>query len=86
MPVSNATNRFSDRVENYVRYRPGYPPQVLETLKQECGLKREHRIADDVADRKDVRDIRAHLLVGGNKAAIGDADAGRLGVYLLAVR
>jgi SAM-dependent methyltransferase len=46
MPASNATSRFSDRVENYVHYRPGYPPQVLETLKQECGLKREHRIAD----------------------------------------
>src|SRR5436305_1598579 len=25
MPASNATSRFSDRVENYVRYRPGYP-------------------------------------------------------------
>jgi len=46
MAIANATSRFSDRVENYVRYRPGYPPQVLETLKQECGLKREHRIAD----------------------------------------
>lgn len=46
MPASNATSRFSDRVENYVRYRPGYPPQALETLEQECGLKREHRIAD----------------------------------------
>jgi len=46
MPASNATSRFSDRVENYVLYRPGYPPQVLETLKKECGLKLEHRIAD----------------------------------------
>jgi ubiquinone/menaquinone biosynthesis C-methylase UbiE len=46
MPASNATSRFSDRVENYVRYRPGYPPQVLETLKLECGLKREHLFAD----------------------------------------
>ena len=46
MPASNATSRFSDRVDNYIRYRPGYPPQVLETLKSECGLKPEHRIAD----------------------------------------
>ncbi|HEY6768925.1 MAG TPA: class I SAM-dependent methyltransferase [Candidatus Sulfotelmatobacter sp.] len=46
MPASNATSRFSDRVENYVRYRPGYPPETLETLRSECGLKREHRIAD----------------------------------------
>ena len=46
MPASNATSRFSDRVENYVRYRPGYPSEVVETLKAECGLKPEHVIAD----------------------------------------
>ena len=33
MPASNATSRFSDRVENYVRYRPGYPPEVLQALQ-----------------------------------------------------
>jgi len=46
MPASNATSRFSDRVENYVRYRPGYPPEVLDALKLECGLKPEDVIAD----------------------------------------
>ena len=46
MPASNATTRFSDRVENYVRYRPGYPPEVLQTLKGECGLTPSHIIAD----------------------------------------
>jgi SAM-dependent methyltransferase len=46
MPASNATSRFSDRVENYVRYRPGYPPEVLPALKAECGLTSEHVIAD----------------------------------------
>src|ERR1700753_852357 len=40
------TERFSDRVENYVRYRPGYPPEVLECLRRECGLRPEHVIAD----------------------------------------
>src|SRR5258707_11429741 len=40
------TARFSDRVEDYVRYRPGYPPQVLELLRAECGLKPTHVIAD----------------------------------------
>lgn len=25
--------RFFDRVENYIRYRPGYPPQVVELLR-----------------------------------------------------
>ncbi len=46
MPTSNATSRFSDRVENYVRYRPGYPPQALQVLKSECGLAPGHSMAD----------------------------------------
>jgi SAM-dependent methyltransferase len=46
MPVSNSTNRFSDRVENYVRYRPGYPSHVLDILKGECGLTTNHVVAD----------------------------------------
>ena len=40
------TARFSDRVENYVRYRPGYPPEVLELLRAECGLQPSHIVAD----------------------------------------
>jgi SAM-dependent methyltransferase len=40
------TARFSDRVENYVRYRPGYPPEVLDLLRTDCGLKPSHVIAD----------------------------------------
>jgi SAM-dependent methyltransferase len=46
MPASNATSRFSDRVENYVRYRPGYPQEVIETLKAECDLAPSHAVAD----------------------------------------
>src|SRR5271154_1834600 len=40
------TARFSDRVENYVRYRPGYPPEVLNLLRAECGLQPHHIVAD----------------------------------------
>lgn len=40
------TARFSDRVENYVRYRPGYPPEVLDLLRAQCGLRPSHIIAD----------------------------------------
>jgi ubiquinone/menaquinone biosynthesis C-methylase UbiE len=40
------TARFSDRVENYVRFRPGYPPEVLELLRAECGLRASHIVAD----------------------------------------
>lgn len=46
MPQLNATLRFSDRVENYIRYRPGYPAQVLETLRAECGLTASSSVAD----------------------------------------
>lgn len=46
MPAPNATSRFSDRVENYVRYRPGYPPEALRALQAECGLRPEHAVAD----------------------------------------
>ncbi|MFZ1917390.1 MAG: class I SAM-dependent methyltransferase [Terriglobales bacterium] len=40
------TARFSDRVDNYVHYRPGYPPQVVELLRRECGLRPSHSVAD----------------------------------------
>lgn len=46
MPASNATSRFSDRVENYVLYRPGYPPEALQALKTECSLVPSHVITD----------------------------------------
>jgi SAM-dependent methyltransferase len=46
MPAPNATSRFSDRVEHYVRYRPGYPPEALQVLKDACGLSPHHVIAD----------------------------------------
>jgi len=40
------TARFSDRVENYARYRPGYPPELLDLLRRECGLRPNHIVAD----------------------------------------
>ncbi len=41
-----STQRFSNRVENYLRYRPGYPPQIVDLLRGECGLSREAIVAD----------------------------------------
>src|ERR1051326_2623782 len=46
MPASNATQRFSSRVENYVRYRPGYPKEIVNVLNKECGLDPSWTIAD----------------------------------------
>jgi ubiquinone/menaquinone biosynthesis C-methylase UbiE len=40
------TERFSDRVENYIKYRPSYPLQVIEHLTQACGLTPQWAIAD----------------------------------------
>ena len=30
--MKDPAERFSTRVENYVKYRPGYPPAVVELL------------------------------------------------------
>ena len=46
MPASDSTTRFSTRVENYVRYRPAYPREVIALMRDECGLRPEHIIAD----------------------------------------
>ena len=40
------TKRFSNRVENYVKYRPSYPIEVLSTLKPTCGLDANSVVAD----------------------------------------
>ncbi len=46
MPASDALSRFSSRVDNYIRFRPGYPPQAVQVLHDECGLTPQHVIAD----------------------------------------
>jgi ubiquinone/menaquinone biosynthesis C-methylase UbiE len=40
------TKRFSNRVENYVRYRPSYPAEIVPFLESKLGLKKEDRIVD----------------------------------------
>jgi SAM-dependent methyltransferase len=42
----NSTERFSSRVENYVKYRPSYPAAVLELLSVRCGLAATSTVAD----------------------------------------
>ena len=37
--ASDPTRRFSSRVENYVRYRPDYPPAVLDVMREICGFR-----------------------------------------------
>ena len=46
MTFADAKQRFSNRVADYIRYRPGYPPALLDLLANECGLRRDHAVAD----------------------------------------
>ncbi len=43
---TDPTRRFSNRVEDYVRYRPGYPAEILGHLENVCGLTASWVIAD----------------------------------------
>lgn len=43
---ADPTKRFSDRVDNYVKYRPGYPDEVIAFLQNECCLSGSSVIAD----------------------------------------
>jgi len=42
----NSTTRFSNKVENYIKYRPHYPKAVIDYLKSENILKNDSVIAD----------------------------------------
>jgi len=44
--VLDPTSRFSNRVDNYVKYRPSYPPEIIPLLGSECGLTPQSVIAD----------------------------------------
>lgn len=46
MANTDPTQRFSSRVENYIRYRPTYPKAILTTLAQDCQLTSSLQIAD----------------------------------------
>ena len=42
----NSVTRFSNRVDDYVKYRPSYPPEILNPLRSNCGLTEKSVIAD----------------------------------------
>jgi SAM-dependent methyltransferase len=44
--MTEHTERFTGRVEDYERYRLRYPATVMEVLAARCGLRREHMVAD----------------------------------------
>lgn len=46
MNTLHSTERFSDRVADYVRYRPDYPPAMLDWLHREHGVTPDWQVAD----------------------------------------
>jgi ubiquinone/menaquinone biosynthesis C-methylase UbiE len=42
----DSTQRFSDRVDNYVKYRPSYPQELVDFLYTELGFTNESIVAD----------------------------------------
>lgn len=44
--MKNTVERFSNRVENYVKYRPGYPKEVLRLFRDEMNLQIDSVVAD----------------------------------------
>jgi SAM-dependent methyltransferase len=44
--VRDPVARFSDRAEDYAKYRPRYSHDVVDALKATCGLAPQHLIAD----------------------------------------
>jgi SAM-dependent methyltransferase len=44
--LQDAKERFSTRVGNYAKHRPGYPRELLNLLERECGLAKDSVVAD----------------------------------------
>jgi SAM-dependent methyltransferase len=61
------TERFSSRVGNYVRFRPSYPPQVVDVLRQECELTPDSLVADIASGTG----IFTRLLLGNGNRVFG---------------
>lgn len=46
MKNTDSKKRFSNRVENYIKFRPDYPKEIIQFLKKKCSLTKEYLIAD----------------------------------------
>lgn len=44
--TKDSTLRFTDRVENYVKYRPTYPPEVIAFFDSRVGVTKDSVVAD----------------------------------------
>ena len=46
LPFLTPTTRFSNRADNFVKFRPGYPQEVIPFLEQQLSLQKDFCIAD----------------------------------------
>jgi SAM-dependent methyltransferase len=44
--MSQSVERFSSRIADYIKYRPGYPPEIVTLMKTECGLTPDSVVTD----------------------------------------
>jgi SAM-dependent methyltransferase len=44
--MTDSTQRFTDRVADYVKYRPSYPRDVVSFLHETCGVAPDAQVAD----------------------------------------
>src|ERR1043165_851495 len=44
--MSQSVERFSSRIADYIKYRPGYPAEIVTLLKTDCGLTPDSVVAD----------------------------------------
>ena len=44
--MHDSSERFSDRVANYIKYRPSYPQQVIDTIVAQCQPGHQASVAD----------------------------------------
>ena len=47
--IANPTERFTGRVDCYRQFRPGYPAEIADLLRRECGLSGDAVVADIAA-------------------------------------
>ncbi len=44
--MDNSKERFTKTVQDYIKYRPSYPNEIVQVLIDECGLTKDKVIAD----------------------------------------
>jgi ubiquinone/menaquinone biosynthesis C-methylase UbiE len=70
--MSDPLQRFSNRADNYARFRPGYPSGIIEILKSDCGLNETSIIADIGSGTGILSEL---LLQNGNSVAAIEPNA-----------